>query len=528
MKKQLFFLVLIMSILCPSMAGYRVRGINTFVPPQNLKNFTLTIDNGGIPVSAGSMYTNDGIGTGLNTIVIISSDPLINPSFAFPIDFLTSGQNFNMLVRDFHYDVHNNKYLLCGAREIGASSRAFVAEIDGSLSIMTYVEYTEADVFYSICVPDIQMLDYYVAGKRGNYGVVASVNRSFLQFTNFYTTNIEWEYHKIIAKPGFNTPIPTLVVSGRSPGYTRIGFTTFDTSFGSRNSYMWAQNTEPRSQCVVCTELVGINNIVIASSYQNKITLNPVTFPVLPPAQIPSYQFTFITASGLLERYCVQDIGMINDIANLRISVAGFAIESSLTKTWHGYVLGLPGTSPMINNYFFGSTDELYQHYKIKCVYQRDYTGGYYENGMEMSALFGTPLQSAPNCDHPYTTPLPVYGLKDWSSFTLSSYQTMQHPYNHSLFFPVPMIYNYCDPFKGSDDAPEFSMTPPENESEITNSYDRIAVKDTPSGTNYQIYSVTGQLIQSGTTNPDISTAQLSRGMYILRLETGKAFKFVK
>jgi hypothetical protein len=67
-----------------------------------------------------------------------------------------------------------------------------------------------------------------------------------------------------------------------------------------------------------------------------------------------------------------------------------------------------------------------------------------------------------------------------------------------------------------------------EIESEITTFYNRITVKDTPSGTNYQIYSVTGQLIQTGTTTPDISTALLSKGMYILRLENGKAFKFVK
>ena len=46
--------------------------------------------------------------------------------------------------------------------------------------------------------------------------------------------------------------------------------------------------------------------------------------------------------------------------------------------------------------------------------------------------------------------------------------------------------------------------------------------------TNYQIYSVIGQLIQTGTTAPDISTAQLGKGVYILRLENGKTFKFVK
>ena len=53
-------------------------------------------------------------------------------------------------------------------------------------------------------------------------------------------------------------------------------------------------------------------------------------------------------------------------------------------------------------------------------------------------------------------------------------------------------------------------------------------IKDIPQNTHYQIYTITGQLIQAGATNPDISTAQLSKGIYILRLENGKAFKFVK
>jgi len=55
-----------------------------------------------------------------------------------------------------------------------------------------------------------------------------------------------------------------------------------------------------------------------------------------------------------------------------------------------------------------------------------------------------------------------------------------------------------------------------------------VSAKEIPTNTNYQIYSVTGQLIQAGATTPDISTAQLSKGIYILRLENGKAFKFVK
>ena len=86
--------------------------------------------------------------------------------------------------------------------------------------------------------------------------------------------------------------------------------------------------------------------------------------------------------------------------------------------------------------------------------------------------------------------------------------------------------YGECLPFKGGG-TPELAPAI-EDESEMITFYDRITVKDTPTNTNYQIYNVMGQLMQSGTINPDISTVQLSKGLYILRLENGKVYKFVK
>jgi len=50
--------------------------------------------------------------------------------------------------------------VLCGARITEHYSYAFVAEIDGGFNSMHYMEYTEADIFYSICVPQNPSLDY--------------------------------------------------------------------------------------------------------------------------------------------------------------------------------------------------------------------------------------------------------------------------------------------------------------------------------------------------------------------------------
>jgi len=67
-----------------------------------------------------------------------------------------------------------------------------------------------------------------------------------------------------------------------------------------------------------------------------------------------------------------------------------------------------------------------------------------------------------------------------------------------------------------------------DGENEIIAFSDHIILKNIEIKTNYQIYNVIGQLVQTGTVMSDISTAKLGKGVYILRLESGKTFKFVK
>jgi len=198
------------------------------------------------------------------------------------------------------------------------------------------------------------------------------------------------------------------------------------------------------------------------------------------------------------------------------------------------YVLGGAFNTIMSNTYFSGDYYERYENHKIRRYHlDNEYTGGFFQGSVEGSysrcALFGTPLTyTQGGCEYTNYFPVPVLEDRYYDSFNLLSKYCPYNPPKTSIRNTYPLVYFACTPFRGGDDAPEFVLPSPKNETEITNFYDRITVKDTPSGTNYQIYSVTGQLIQTGTTNPDISTTQLSRGMYILRLENGKAFKFVK
>jgi len=531
--KKLFVFALIMSMLfVTARAGYVFRGMNVSAADQNLKNYTLTVDNNG-PVSAASTFTSSGEGHGRNSIVIIPADQIF-PDAYFPISFSGANEDFDIEVRDFHYISGNNSmYVLCGSRETATDSRAFVAVIDGNLTTMHYNEYPEADVFYSIWAERLvaipPAIGYYVCGKSGNHGVIASVDPLNLLFTNFYITNHEWEYHKIILKGYQMGANFGFIASGRNPNCTHIGFTVFSPPFNAVRSYMWEQRTNPLSHCVV-SDNIGVNNaIILASSYQDRITLNPVTYPMPVSGQVLAYRFGVPVSWGQLGWFHIQDINTIRlNAATLRISVAGsFESGTNNNMAWHGYTIGLSATSTLRNNFYGAGPYGLCEHYKIRYDQQGyEFTGGYYQNSMQMCALFGTPLTPAPNCDYLATSSLPgIYGMT-WSPFNLSSQTPLDR--NFDSFVPkLPnLTYDDCPPFKGGE--PALKSMPIEDESEIIALPDRITLSDIPANTNYQIYNTIGQLIQTGVTTPDISTVNLNKGVYILRLENGKSFKFVK
>ena len=523
--------MLIMSIFFTAQAGYVIRGIDMSITPSyyDLKNYTLTFNQNGEPVSAASVHMPIvGGGNGRNTIVIVTTEPPIlplPPSICFPIPGFN--EDFDIEVRDFHYIPEDAMYVLCGSRKTNTYSHAFLAKIDGGLTTMTYNEYSEADIFYSIWEETLA-LNYYVCGKKGNHGVIASIYHSNLRFTNFYTTtdDQEWEYHKIIAKYNNNQFLPHLVASGRKPDCTEIGFTVFDPSFTTINSYRWVQDTEPLSHCVVSDNLLENDAIVLASSYLNTVTLNLITFPL--SIMVGAYRFTL---PGI--EYNIQDVGTFQlSLSNLRISVAGFkrnpTIDPLRSVAWHGYyMIGYSPVIGMINNDYYGPYPSDYEHYKIRYHEDKEYTGGYFQNYTEQCALFGTPLTLS-DCDNIYHSNALAYHPLQWVPFYLTPHTPEeQHIVNFNRDFIPLYAYYDCPLFKEEEPEPDLVM-PFEPENEIITYYDRITVKDTPENTRYQIYSITGQLLQTGATHPDISTAQLSKGIYILRLENGKVVKFVK
>jgi len=303
-----------------------------------------------------------------------------------------------------------------------------------------------------------------------------------------------------------------------------IGYTVLNPLSSTQFNYSWNQITEPASLCVVSDNILEDNQVILASSSQNIVTLTPVALSS--PGGTP-YHFT----NSLKEIFYVQDISTIEKEHEIHISVAGYMIENGAPfqhQAWHGYVTGLSSTSIMRNNNYYGTASDRYEHYKVKYHNGNVYTGGFFQGRSNSgSVLFATPQIYSDECDHTYES-LNTDDIYISTPGIVPSYSPMEHLLLHNLPSSVyETYYTECRPFKEEDTAPKLVM-PAEDENAITTFYDRITIKDTPSNTKYQIYSVLGQLLQTGATNPDISTLSLSNGIYILQLENGKAFKFVK
>jgi len=526
MRKYLFIVALITGIAFTAQAGYVVRGIpNANQHYNNITNFTLTLNNEE-PVVAGSMHYSFGHGSGRNTIVIIGADPYF-PNVHFPLTIGDDDEEFNVEVRDLHYDKDSDKYVLCGARKNDVISHAFVAEIYGSPLDLHYMEYPEADIFYSLCVPANSLLGYYVCGKSGSYGVIASVGRGNLQFTGFVITNNQWVCHKIIAKPD-NSANPRFYVSGRNPGCSLVGFTMINLSLTSGTTYYWVKSSEPESLCVVADHNLDNTKIFLASSNQSVLTLYHVTIGTTPA--ISSYEYGFVGTQ--YTKYYVQDIRMpeMNVHIDPSISVAGFRTEYPSTSfAWYGETAS-SATTPMSCTDYSLLGGGNFKNYKIRDNPNGPlYTGGFFEDGMKTGAFFSLTNAAAPSyeCDIFYRSEYPTYQPVLWNSIGVSiqNYSTDDTaPFSSTS---ATFDYNICKPFFKGGEAPKSVMSA-EDEIEIITFPDFITLKNTLTNTDYQIYNVIGQLVQAGTTASDISTIKLGKGVYILRLETGKTLKFVK
>ena len=523
MKKTIFFFALIMSMLFTAQAGYVIRGITSTDVLPEFKNYTLTFDASGNPISFASMNTSLALGTKKNTIVVVHSNS--NNSEIFPVYIIGEDPfaDYDIEVRDVQYSKYNDTYVICGSRKIGSNPNAFVAVIDRNFSTMLFVQYPEADVFYSIWAdigPHIAPLTFfYACGAVGNYGVIAYLVPTSLQVVNFFTTNEEWVYHKIIAKENTVTGGLYFYVSGRGRNYSLVGLTNFTPSSFPTTCYYWSQTTQPASHCVVADYVRENDKVIVASSYQNTVTLSPVTFPLMSGSSINKYIFTipnYVTLD-------IQDIGTIYENGDVGISVAGIRNQHTLpllNQAWHGYVHGLSLSSIMRNNHYTDAA-AYYEHYKVRYYNGEAYTGGFYQKANSRCALFATPLRGPDYCNFIYYSQT-SQGNETCYTFNLTSSQHPYHPYDNFPASPKIMNYNdHCGDLKRSEAAED-------GENEIIAFSDHIILKNIEIKTNYQIYNVIGQLVQTGTVMSDISTAKLGKGVYILRLESGKTFKLVK
>jgi len=530
MRKILLLLSIILCFVYTSTAGWVVNGITSNnVVYGDLMNYTLSFDDSGKPIAAASMHSSLASGNGRNSIVIVPSDPS-QDAHIFEIVLSPVPAIQNIEVRDFQ-KVTNDRYLICGSRQIDNVVNAFVAVVYNNFERMQFYEYPEADCFYSIWAGDISLAsqhDYAFCGVRGDRGVVGSLDVTTLSLINFYMTTSTWEYHKIILKKNPDGHSGIFVVSGMNQSQELIGFTTIDPSFTQINSFNWRQKTEPDSHCVVGDYIGNNYRIIIASSYKDEVILTPFYFSGFAPPPI-AYHFVIPGYS-----YHLQDIGtIVQDDGQFRISVAGYTSSAPPVqyKAWHGYVLGPSNSSTMENNYYYKNIDEQFKNYKIGYYDGEEYTSGYFEGEINtvnsMCAFFSSPLNHYFPCDDPYTSSYPYTEQIVWDPFYL---QTLPKPSIFDFYESFEYFFvtnDHCGDLKGSKNLKSILLSS-EKEIEIITFPDHITVINAASNTDYQVYNVVGQLVQIGTTNSDISTTKLNKGVYILRLENGKTFKFVK
>jgi hypothetical protein len=446
-------------------------------------------------------------------------------------------------VKDIHYIKTNNTYVLCGTRGVGSlAPKAFVAIIDGNFSQMIFKECPDASIFYSLwCDTDgtygLPLTFYVCGGTNTGQGVIAAIDPVFLTYTHFYLTEMPWEYHKITAKP-FNpfehSSGPILVVSGRDYAkYPSIGYTALDLNFSTINSYYWMKNNI-ESLCVVSDYTAPSSNtpyeVVLACSYANTVTLYLID---LSSAAVVEY--TFWDNNNKEARYVIQDIGIKNAddgyLADPTVSVAGFYIKDPSSRehiAWHGLISSF---SSMTNyyTYFSGNRDLYYEYYKIRYNNRREYVGGYFSDIRTSCSLFARPVPFDSDCDYRESIESSAAKVR------VSPFRLYRGEFKPLPIYLIPSIEillrieESCGKFfdKEEDLMPELIM-PVKEESVITTYNDCITVKDLQKNTGYEIFNITGQIVQTGTSNPDISIAKLNKGMYILRLENGEVFKFVK
>jgi hypothetical protein len=528
MKKTSIFLILFLTFLLTANAGYMIRSVSALVPANEIKNFTLSFDSRGNPIAAGSMYSSlvGPPNTECNSIVIVHANT--NQAQIFPIVLGTETypEDYHIEVKDFHYVRATNSYILCGIRGADSSfqSYAFVATIDASLSTMYFKESHDASIYYSIwgnfeSEPTPQ---YYACGRYLNTGTIVQIDPTTLAITAVISTGDLNEYHKIIGK--WNTWVNprgwTLIASGRgfdSEG-TIVGFTMTETNifFTPRYSYYWRQCSEPLSLCAITDDLINDNHIILATSCPDVgVNLNHIDILQLQGT-------TYTTLRGGRQRHIIQDITSNKE----GVSLAGYFFRLNEIRAWYGHLPSSTGLSTVTNNDFFAQ-GRTFINYKAKYDNTgKVYTGGYFEDYLNLGVLFSSP-QEPSKCDNIYTDESETskmvfnpFGVRD---MRMAPTEPTRIPGKEYI---LPFV-EICPDFTKEGNKPDFAEKD-EKESKIATNFDYISLKDYPSGTNYQLYSITGQLIQTGITKPNISIANLNKGIYFLRLENGDVHKFIK
>ncbi len=458
-----------------------------------------------------------------NRIVLIKTDLSFNIINSVSFEDTTRGaRNIEIHSIDKGYD----KILLCGSID----NSAFIGDVDLNLNNLTIYEYSNANVFYSIC-------RYGVCGKDNNYGLMFYLDDQNLGNLVGYQTQTPWEFHKVTYVGSVNE----LAFSGVDQNRNETGFAFFTfvpnyliplccygfSNSSNPNSYacITADNYGSTEQCIVSTSYGSQINTFFFDDVLGNIVLrgNPkFTHP-------QNYEFY------------LQDV----EFSNNQFAWTGHFWDDS-TGHLNGFYIrmdfdynNLPNSPffnvPFYNYYSSPNTD--YKLYQVEQTFGDFSCVGYY-NENNSTGVFTSFPEITSYCDNTGSSLGEDHSIADISLYgiNLNSYSLGSD--TNYILYPQPRIFNTdtCEiiPDENSTNSQKSATnikTFENKEAKIFVSGNELHVENAAEATDFRIFSADGKLIAKGTISASpISVSSYTSGFYTLVLmgeKTISSYKFV-
>ncbi|MDD4210692.1 MAG: hypothetical protein PHI52_10195 [Bacteroidales bacterium] len=464
-----------------------------------------------------------------NRIVLIKTD------LSFNIINSVSFEDTIRGVRDIK--IHSicpggNGFIMCGSID----NNAIIADVDQNFNFLAVYEYSNANVFYSICA-------YGVCGKDNNSGLMFYLDDQNLGNLDGYQTPTAWEFHKVTYVGSVNE----LAFAGVDENRNETGFAFF--VFDNLNKiliplccYGFNNSSNPNSYaCITADNHGSTEQCIVSTSYGSQINTFFIDDVLGNPILRGNPKFTHPQNYY----FYLQDVVFSQQWNNGIFSWTGYCFDVSSGYTDAFYIRmdfdynNLPNSPfynvPFYNYYASPNTDyKLYQveHYfgDISCV-------GYY-NENNSTGVFTAFPEITSNCDNTTSSLGEDHSIADISLYgiNLNSYSIGSD--TNYILYSQPRTFNTDTCETIPDENPTNSQKSTTNiktfdidDAKIFVSGDELHIVNVKDVADYLILSADGKVLDKGKTGTfPISVSSFTPGFYTLVLKGEKtitSYKFV-